>query len=69
MEKENRFIDELKKFEKSDVVVEYYIGSEARKEEGTCIAINYSYQHLILMTKTEKILIKNPLRVSRKRKS
>ena len=66
MPEQNRYIGELKKCEGSPVIVKTLEGDTV---EGTCIAINYTHLNVVLMTDKEKIIIKNPQIIWRKRKS
>lgn len=63
-ERDNDWIIELKKFIKQDVIVKDMFGT---RYEGQCKAINYMHLNIVLMTDTEKIIIKNPQIMRRKR--
>lgn len=65
-EEGNRYVEELKKCIKQHVKV---VGVDGEVFEGTCIAINFQHLNVVLMTDTEKIIVKNVRNISRKRKS
>ena len=65
----NAYLDEIKKFIGSEVVVTYYEGDEIKTLEGTLKALQFNYLHLVIMTKTDKVLLKNFVKITRKRKS
>ena len=67
-EKMNPFIDELKKFIGSESEVSYFKGDKLETVKGTIKAINFGMLQVIVMTDTEKILIKNIIDIKRKRK-
>ena len=64
---ENNYLAEIRKFEKKEVTVRYYIGSKIEKITGIITAINYNSLVIVIMTEKEKIIIKNFISVRRKR--
>lgn len=63
-EKTNEYIDELKKFLRKQVKVTAIDGTIY---EGECRAIDFIHLNVILMTDTEKYVIKNIRSISRPR--
>lgn len=63
----NPFVEELKKFIKSQAVVEQHIDGKVIATAGIIKAIDFNHLNVIVMTDTEKILIKNFYRIKRKR--
>jgi len=61
--------EEHEKFLKQDVVVKYHEGSEIKELKGKLMFLSFQYLSCVIMTDTEKIIIKNIITISRKRKS
>jgi len=59
---ENEYIEELKKFLKKEVIVTAVDGTIFK---GICKALDYNHHNCIIMTETEKIIIKNIRNISR----
>lgn len=64
VELKNRYLEELKKMERQQIKVKDFDGNEY---EGECLGINYMHLNIVLMTKDEKIIIKNPQVIRRTR--
>lgn len=62
--KENPYRTELEKFILREVVVKDSFGDTF---EGVCKALNNPHLNIVLMTEDEKIIIKNPMVIRRKR--
>lgn len=62
--KENVYIDELKKYQGSQVDV---FNNEGKKFSGICKAISFIHLNIVIMNNDEKILIKNISHIIRKR--
>ena len=60
----NIHVEELKKFVKKEVVA---IDSKGKKYKGICKSIDYRNVDIIIMTLKEKIFIKHPILIKRKR--
>jgi len=67
-QRESLYIQELKKFVNSEAIIKYHEGNEVKEITATIRGINYGFLHVIVMTGTEKILIKNIITMRRKRK-
>lgn len=63
-EEKNEFVDELKKCVKKQVEVVMKTGE---KFVGQCRAISYNHLNVVLMTETEKIILKDISHIKRKR--
>jgi hypothetical protein len=68
MAEENKLYTEYEKFLKQDVVVKYHEGNQVAELEGNLRFLSFNYLSCVIMTKTEKIIVKNIITISRKRK-
>lgn len=64
---ENIYLKELKKFEKKKVSATGFLGSEVVTIEGELRGINYSTLSCVVMTDKEKVIMKSPIIIRRKR--
>lgn len=69
MTENNNVFEEYQKFLHKDVVVEYFKGDKVEKVEGNLRFLSFSYLSCVVMTDTDKIIIKNIITISRKRKN
>ena len=63
-EKGNEYIDELKKFVGKEVMCKT---GDGQVHTGILKSINFAHLNVVLMTKDEKIIIKNPQVIRRQR--
>jgi len=63
----NPYMKELHKFFGEEVTVEYHKGDKVVKKTGIVKGFNFSHLSVVLMTDTEKILIKHVIEIRRKR--
>ena len=68
MEPLNVYLQELKKFIGHEAVCRYNDGDRVLELKGVVKGISFNYLHVVIMTDTEKILIKNFIQLRRQRK-
>lgn len=64
---EGRYWVEIMKCVGSDVVVTYAKGDKVATLKGRCVGISKMHLSIVVMTKTEKKIIKHIIEISRKR--
>jgi len=67
MEKKNDTFEEIKKFIKQEVKVKYHESDDVMEITGQLRFINFQNYSCVIMTKKEKIIIKNIISIVRKR--
>ncbi len=63
----NDLYEEYEKFVGKEVTVRYHEGDKVIEEKGIIKFLNFSYLSLVLMTETEKVIIKNIISIRRKK--
>ena len=63
-EQKDHYKEELEKFYNKEVTIE---DTNGKTEQGICRAISPNHLNVVLMTKDEKIIIKNVYKIKRKR--
>ena len=65
---EDKIFEEYSKFIKKQVTVEYWSGDQTKELSGELRFLSHNYLSCVVMTETEKIIIKNIITIRRKRK-
>lgn len=64
---EGQIFKEYEKFLKAEVIVKYHQGNEIIELKGNLRFLNFNHLNCVIMTKTEKIIVKNVITISRSR--